>query len=77
MTSQMKFESYKRLGAANKLRLSTITKSYAEARKRVYAEHGNVSFQQYLCLQAANGDEEALARLRSKAQLSIQHQGLM
>ncbi|WP_274616257.1 TraI/MobA(P) family conjugative relaxase [Vibrio parahaemolyticus] len=76
MTSQMKFESYKRLGAANKLRLATITKSYAEARKRVYAEHGNVSFQQYLCLQAANGNEEALARLRSKAQLSIQHQGL-
>ncbi|ENP7383821.1 relaxase/mobilization nuclease domain-containing protein [Vibrio parahaemolyticus] len=76
MTSQMKFESYKRLGTANKLRLATITKSYAEARKRVYAEHGNVSFQQYLCLQAANGNEEALARLRSKAQLSIQHQGL-
>ncbi|ELB2105039.1 relaxase/mobilization nuclease domain-containing protein [Vibrio parahaemolyticus] len=76
MTSQMKFESYKRLGAANKLRLATITKSYAEARKRVYAEHGNVSFQQYLCLQAANGNEDALARLRSKAQLSIQHQGL-
>ncbi|MCQ9090983.1 TraI/MobA(P) family conjugative relaxase [Vibrio alginolyticus] len=76
MTSQMKFESYKRLGALNKARLATITKSYAEARKRVYAEHGNVSFQQYLCLQAANGNEEALARLRSKAQLSIQHQGL-
>lgn len=76
MTSQMKFESYKRLGALNKARLATITKSYAEARKRVYAEHGNVSFQQFLCLQAANGNEEALARLRSKAQLSIQHQGL-
>ena len=76
MTSQMKFESYKRLGALNKARLATITKSYAEARKRVYSEHGNVSFQQYLCLQAASGNEEALARLRSKAQLSIQHQGL-
>ncbi|TON54628.1 hypothetical protein CGH56_09995, partial [Vibrio parahaemolyticus] len=74
MTSQMKFESYKRLGALNKARLATITKSYAEARKRVYSEHGNVSFQQYLCLQAANGNEEALTRLRSKAQLSIQHQ---
>ncbi|WP_159408182.1 LPD7 domain-containing protein [Vibrio parahaemolyticus] len=35
-----------------------------------------MSFQQYLCLQAANGNEEALTRLRSKAQLSIQHQGL-
>ncbi|HHC7365629.1 relaxase/mobilization nuclease domain-containing protein [Vibrio parahaemolyticus] len=76
MTSQMKFESYKRLGTLNKARLATITKSYAEARKRVYTEHGNVSFQQYLCLQAASGNEDALARLRSKAQLSIQHQGL-
>ncbi|MFM2625752.1 TraI/MobA(P) family conjugative relaxase [Vibrio owensii] len=73
---KQKFESYKRLGAANKLHLAVITKSYAAERKRVYAEYGNLNFQQYLCLEAAKGNEEALSRLRSKAQLSIQHQGL-
>jgi hypothetical protein len=67
---------YKRLAENNRLHAEVITKSYAAARKKVYADYGNMTFQQYLCHEAAKGDEDALARLRADALKTIKHQGL-
>ena len=75
-TPVQKRNIYKRLAENNKKHLDVITTSYAEARKKVYLAHGNMTFQQYLCFAAANGNEEALAKLRTDAQRVIKHQGL-
>lgn len=76
LTPSQKFDSYKRLGAKNKKVLSLITSEYAKARKSIYNQYGNMSFQQFLCLEAANGNEEALQRLRTKANHQIVRNGL-
>ncbi|MEZ2604991.1 TraI/MobA(P) family conjugative relaxase [Kluyvera intermedia] len=67
---------YTRLAENNRQHLRVITASYASARKKVYADYGNMTYQQYLCYLAANGNEEALAKLRTSAQNTIKHQGL-
>lgn len=67
---------YLRLAENNRQHLKVITAGFADARKKVYADYGNMTYQQYLCLMAANGNEEALARLRRTAQATIKHQGL-
>lgn len=75
-TPVQKRNIYKRLADNNKQHLDVITRSYAEARKKVYSSHGNMTFQQYLCFAAANGNEDALTKLRTDAQRVIKHQGL-
>ncbi|MFJ3459422.1 TraI/MobA(P) family conjugative relaxase [Scandinavium goeteborgense] len=75
-TPAQKRTIYKRLAENNRRHLADITKGYAEARKKAYAQHGNMTFQQYLCHEAANGNEEALAKLRQNAQKVIKHQGI-
>lgn len=67
-SSAQKRNIYLRLAENNRQHLKVITASYAGARKKVYADYGNMTYQQYLCLMAANGNEEA--------QATIKHQGL-
>lgn len=67
---------YTRLAENNRQHLRVITASYASARKKVCADYGSMTYQQYLCYLAANGNEEALAKLRTRAQNTIKHQGL-
>lgn len=67
---------YLRLAENNRQHLKVITAGFADARKKVFSDYGSLSYQQYLCLMAANGNEEALARLRRTAQATIKHQGL-
>ena len=76
LTSTQKFNSYQRLAAKNKAVSSVITTEYAKARKSIYNQYGNMTFQQYLCYEAANGNEEALKRLRAKANHQITRNGL-
>lgn len=76
LTSAQKFNSYQRLAAKNKAVSSVITTEYAKVRKSIYNQYGNMTFQQYLCYEAANGNEEALKRLRAKANHQITRNGL-
>ncbi|MEJ5074840.1 TraI/MobA(P) family conjugative relaxase [Enterobacter ludwigii] len=71
-----KRQIYKRLAENNRQKSQAITGSYAADRKKIYEQHGNMTFQQFLCHTAANGNEEALAKLRREAQKAIKHQGL-
>lgn len=75
-TPAQKRTIYKRLAENNRKHLADITRLFAESRKKAYAQHGNMTFQQYLCHEAANGNEQALAKLRQDAQKVIKHQGI-